>query len=409
MLRTMKKFIHLLNNQTMSLHKKLYLLLLLYFCYSPVLKAQNEMPIIAYYGVPQEYSTEANFQAFRECGFTASIFEYNSLQALVEACKVAEKCNIKIIGNCPEIHKQPLRAAQALKSEKGFGGYFLKDEPSAPEIQEAQKVIQQLKHADESHLFYINLLPYYYEQILDKTKTKTYSAYLQTASSTSCQQISFDYYPILTTGLRDTWYYNLEMIRNESLSVGKPFWGFVLSVPHTDYPQPTIGALRLQIFSNLAYGAQAIQYFTYWTPPSYGNFNFHDAPFSQDGKKTNTYRLVQMMNRELKPLAKLFYGAKVIAVNHLGVIPKNTYRQTVLPENIASLRIVGREGAVISQFEQNGHKYLAIVNKNYKDTMTVRIKAKNTTPRHLTKNLQEERMKTAYTVAAGDILLFKLK
>ena len=80
-----------------------------------------------------------------------------------------------------------------------------------------------------------------------------------------------------------------------------------------------------------------------------------------------------------------------------------------MPDNIRSLKISGRHGAVISQLEKDGRRYLAIVNKDHERSMTVRIRTQNDTPRHLTKTLQEEPMKQSYTVAAGDILLFRLK
>ena len=80
-----------------------------------------------------------------------------------------------------------------------------------------------------------------------------------------------------------------------------------------------------------------------------------------------------------------------------------------MPVNISSLRIVGWQGAVVSQFEKDGHSYLAIVNKSYEKELTLRIKVKNGIPRHITKTLQEEQPKATYTVAAGDIVLFKLK
>ena len=167
-----------------------------------------------------------------------------------------------------------------------------------------------------------------------------------------------------------------------------------------------MGSLRLQVYVNLAYGAQAIQYFTYWTPTP-KNFNYHDAPIGLDGKKTKTYWLVQQMNRELKAIAPLFYGATVRSVHHLGNIPEGTTRLTSLPVNLRSLKIVGRHGAVISQLEKNGHRYLAIVNKSHEQPLTVHIQP-NKTPRHLTKNLLLEPMKTSYTVLPGDITLFRL-
>ncbi len=170
-----------------------------------------------------------------------------------------------------------------------------------------------------------------------------------------------------------------------------------------------MGSLRLQIYSNLAYGAQVIQYFTYWTPRNNKEYDFHDAPISEDGKKTKTYALVQRMNRELKTVSKLFYGAQVTSVHHLGTIPDGTTRQTEMPVNLKLLKIVGRQGAVISQLTKNGLRYLAIINKSHEKQLTVRIRPRNSIPRHLTKTLKEEHMKSSYVVEAGDILFFKLE
>ena len=385
------------------------LLLLLNFSLSAFPKSKEEMPIAAFWGIPDTMSYERCFKDLSECGFTVSIYPYWQLDTLVKACGIADKYGIKIIGRCPEIFDSPAKAAKTLRNTKGFMGYMIQDEPSVPDIKKRQKDIEHISMIDSTHLFYINLLPYYRQDwFTAAAKADTYSEYIKKASALQCQQISFDFYPITTDGIRSTWYYNLEMVRQESLTTNKPFWGFVLSTPHSVYPQPTLASLRLQVYSNLVYGAQAIQYFTYWSPTP-RNYDYHNAPIDVNGKKTKTYDLVQKMNKELKQVSKLFYGAKVLSVHHLGAIPEGATRQTEMPINIRSLKIVGRQGAIISQLEKNGHRYLAIVNKSHEKTLTVRIKARNTTPRHLTKSLGEERMKYSYTVGAGDILLFKLK
>ena len=397
--------------------RRLIILTLLIVCWGHSYSADDmEMPVIAFKGVPDIMTSEEHFRTFSDCGFSVSLSTYTSLDLLVKACRYAEKYGVKILGKCPEMVSNPTLAAQTLKKEKGFFGYYLQDEPSVPEIQQRQKEIERLGTIDTTHVFYINLYPYYQESWVEPaTKVKTYPEYLKAASATSCQQLSFDFYPVMTSGIRPTWYHNLEMIRQESLASGKPFWGFVLSIPHdvpftpdTFYPTPTMGSLRLQVYSNLAYGAQAIQFFTYWNPGS-GRFNYHDAPVDEYGKKTKTYDVVQQMNRELKAVAKLFYGAQILSVHHLGAIPQGTTRQTEMPVNIRSLKIVGRQGAVISQFEKNGHRYLAIVNKSHEQTLRVRIRTRNNVPQHLTKSLSAEHVKANYTVAEGDILLFKLK
>jgi hypothetical protein len=378
--------------------------------------AMGKMPIIAYCGVPDWKTSDGNFRTFSECGFMVSLYpSYESLDLLVRACRYADKYGVKVIGRCPEMEKSPEAVAGILKKEPGFFGYMIQDEPSVPDLRLRENEIKRLKAIDSTHIFYINLHPFYHQSWIEPTlKVKTYPEYLRAASATSCKQISFDHYPVTTAGIRPTWYHNLEMVRQESLHSGKPFWGFVLSVPHdvpftpnTYYPTPTLASLRLQIYSNLAYGAQAIQYFTYWISYS-KNFNYHDAPIDKDGKNTKTYFLVQQMNRELKSVAPLFYGAKVLSVNHMVVIPEGTSRLTKVPLNLASLTVSGRAGAVVSQLQKGGHRYLAIVNKNLKGSMKVKIKTQNNVPRHITKQLKEEPMKTSYTVPSGDLLLFRL-
>lgn len=378
----------------------------------------DEMPIIAWYGVTEQHTSKEAFLTFRDCGFTVSLFSYSSLENLVKACRIAKQQGIKIIGNCPEIHRTPSEAAAKLKVEDGFCGYLIQDEPSLPEIKDRQLLISKLQAIDHSHLFCINLYPYSDPKLsLQNIKAKSYQDYLKALTSTSCQQISFDFYPVTTKGIRHTWYHNLEMVRQESQRTGKPFWGFALSMPHdvpcvpdTYYPTPTLAALRLQVYSNLAYGAQAIQYFTYWTPDDSQGFHFHDAPISPDGKKTKTYNIVQKMNRELKVIARLFYGAKILSVHHLGgPLPEGTTKLTQVPLNLSLLKVISKKGAIVSQLEKNGHRYLAIVNKDHKNSIKVYIRPQNGIAQHLTKSLKEEKLKDAYTIPAGDILLFRLE
>lgn len=381
--------------------------------------AKEGMPIIAYFGVPDWQTTEENFRVFSECGFTVSLYpHYPNIDLLRKACRYAEKYGVQVLGKCPEMVSSPAYAVNILKQEKGFFGYFIQDEPNAPDIRKREKEIVAIRRYDNEHPCYINLHPYYHKEWVEPTlKVKTYSEYLKVASAASCQQISFDFYPVTTAGIRPTWYHNLEMIRKESLKSGKPFWGFVLSMPHdvpftpnTYYPTPTIAAMRLQIYSNLAYGAQAIQYFTYWTPSNEEGFNFHDAPISRDGKKTKTYAVVQQMNKELSVVSSLFYGAKVTSVRHLGgALPEGTSRQNTMPVNLKQLKVVSAKGAIISLLNKEGKQYMAIVNKDPQRAMTVLTEKKNDTPRHVTKELKEEAMKQRYVVPAGDVLLFMLK
>lgn len=368
--------------------------------------AQENMPIIAYAGPRLNGISIDSYKQMRECGFTESLNIYTSVEAAKADLLRAQKVGMKIWVNIDALYDNPQSTALQLKGFEAMKGYFIADEPNMTRLDIYKKKIDQIRTVDNTRPFYINLFPYLNDDLVKKIGAKSYRNYLQKASTLGLQQISFDYYPVTKNGVRATWYTTLEDIRRESNATGKPFWAFALSVPHAVYPAPTLTSLRLQIYSNLAYGAQAIQYFTYFTPQS-KEYDFHNAPIGINGNKTPTWNIVKKMNKELRPIANLFYKSKIINVGHLLKIPKGASK-CAMPTNIYGFSIEGTEGAVVSEFSKSGHKYLAIVNKDLKNGMIVYIKAKSPSVKHLTKSLAVENMKTKYKVAAGDILLFKL-
>ena len=157
------------------------------FCATSLKATDDDMPIIAYKGVPYWQTSEENFRIFRECGFTISLDSYPSIESMVKACRCANKYGIKILGRCPEITSRPTLMANTLKNENGFFGYMMQDEPSVPEIIERQKEIERLITVDSSHVFYINLLSYQRQDWFEKsTQAKTFTEYLKALSATSC-------------------------------------------------------------------------------------------------------------------------------------------------------------------------------------------------------------------------------
>src|SRR5690606_26264105 len=104
----------------------------------------------------------------------------------------------------------------------------------------------------------------------------------------------------------------------------RPLHAFLLSVAHTPYPIPTLTHRRVQGYSNLAYGAQVLQYFSYWTPVG-TTWNFHEAPIAADGARTPTYDVVKAFNAELNAVRGVFLGSEVESVGHTGdAIPVGT-------------------------------------------------------------------------------------
>lgn len=383
------------------------ILFLFLFALTPV---KAEIPIIANIGIPTQHMNMYRLREFKEAGFDVSFYHHGSMpvDTLVRFLDDAQAVGVRLLLGSNHLDNAPERCVKRINSHPALFGYYLYDEPRPKDIAMVNKRHSSIRKWDREKPCYMNLLPNLGRRSLDDLGIKSYEQYLRDASEIELPQISFDYYPITTDGIRDTWYGNLEAVRNESLRTKKPFWAFVLSTPHIVYPQPTIEMLRLQIYSDLAYGAQAIQYFTYWTPEPDKMYDYHDGPIGLDGKKTKTYYIVKRMNEELKGILPLFDGAEVKSVQHLVKVPEGTTRPSTLPANLLKLKVTGHEGALVSTFRSGGHEYLAIVNKDYQSSLKVTLKARSMV-RQVTKQLQEQPVKSKYQLTGGDILVLKLR
>jgi hypothetical protein len=167
--------------------------------------------------------------------------------------------------------------------------------------------------------------------------------------------------------------YTLEVMSAEAKKANKPLWAFVLSTAHKNfdfpYPVPTRNDLRLQAYSDLAYGAQCIQYFTY---DFVGNKGW-EAPLASDRTKTETYNIVKAMNEEIKALSPVFLNAKMIWVAHTGEIPAGCIEQdkSKLPAVFHSLDIKGGKGSLVSLMEKGNDNFLVIINHDINEDITV--------------------------------------
>lgn len=369
-----------------------------------------DIPIIAYAGVKAEESTIARFQEFREAGFDVSISNFHDLPTSVflRALDNAQLCNVKLMALSGMLWEEPEKTIHAIKHHPALFGYFIYDEPMPYQVEDMKHRYQLMNKADSSKPFYLNLIPYYDDPLLQKFGIDHYNNYVKKVTDLGVPQICFDYYPITTSGIRPKWYLNLELIRKESIRTNRTFWAFALSTPHADYPKPTLAMLRLQMYTNLAYGAKGLLYFTYWTPNRSRDFYFHDGPIGIDGKRTKAYNIVRQMNAELRPMLPFFDKAQVTHVAHLGLIPEGAVRLAIPPLNITSLKIYGRRGALISLLKSEGHEYMAVVNKDYRKSLKLHIEGKSGVVR-IDKKMQSHSLQNNYTISGGDILLFRLK
>jgi hypothetical protein len=327
-------------------------------------------PILAWGGPPQDQTTVERFRELADCGFTYNYSGYSSDEAVANALEVCRATGVKLIFSSPQLQKDPEATARRFKSHPGLGGYYLRDEPGAKLFPELAAWAKRIQSVDAEHPCYINLFPNY--ATTDQLEAASYQAYVdQFVAQVPVPFLSFDHYPVIGTTLRGEWYQNLEVIRDASRKVSKPFWAFALAVAHAPYPVPTTAHLRVQAYSNLAYGAQGLQYFTYWTTKS-DTWDFHEGPILPDGTRSATYDRVREVNRELQALRAVFLGSRVGSIGHTGTtLPAGTRRyEPAAP--VKSLKTEG-QGAVVSVLSKGDRRFLVVVNRDINQPMRLEV------------------------------------
>jgi hypothetical protein len=335
-------------------------------------------PTMAWIGVPQSETSISRYQEMNEAGINHSFSLFSDADAMQKALDVAQLTGVKMFVSCPELGSQPEITVRRFMKHPALAGYYLADEPSVTQFRIYADLAQRISTIDPIHPCYVNLLPSFAE--LQQLGTVNYGQYVDKfINQVPVGMLSFDNYPIIgntSLSIRPEWYNNLEVFSAKAKAAKKPFWAFALTVAHSPYPVPTLAALRLQVYSNLAYGAQGIQYFTYWTLSDPGGYDFHNAPISLDGKKTDVYEVLKTMNKEINALSGVFLGAKISSVTHTGLtIPNGTKRFSILPESVSELKTDGL-GALVSIFKNGNYDYLMVVNRDFTQSMALHIKCK---------------------------------
>ena len=369
--------------------------------------SDNQIPIIAWFSIPAEETTLHRYQELKDAGITHSYTPFADIESMQKALDTAQKVGIKMMISCPELKTETEETVRLFMNHPAVAGYMLKDEPSRTDFPELGDWVKKIRALDDKHFCYINLYP---NHAYLGRGTKTYEEYVNLfLKEVPVQLLTFDDYPILGDSVRADWYENLETIAKASKDYQKPFWAFALSVAHGFYPLPTMEHLRLQVFSNLAYGAQGIQYFTYWTPPADTTWNFNNGPISHAGKKTIVYDRVRQMSNEIIALSSVFLGAKLVSVVHTGKdIPLGTKRLSNLPAPIETLKTEGL-GAVVSTLKKDGKIYLVVVNRDFKNPMKLNLKASKKIKQVFKNGKIKSIISETINIEPGDLAIFSWK
>ena len=340
-----------------------------------------ELPILGWWGIPENKVTIERYQEARGAGFTALMQAASNAEKMRGFLDMAQNAGIKLSVLLPEFGKDGLEDAVAmLKDHPALLMWHVKDEPKYKDFETVAKTIRRIDAVDGHHPCYVN-------HIADASVSMDvpdYAAYMERMlREFKPRLISADFYPCrladTTRSLpyRDignevyvcpTWYRQLEYLSGLARRERLPLALFACDVAHNvidyAYPVPTVAMLRLQMYSNLAYGARMLQYFTYWNPYSKTRLKFHESIIREDGTRSPVYDRVRQVNRELQARAFVFMEAELVSVEHTGAeIPIGTQRLTKLPPYVKSLTTPDG-GAVVARFAGKMFDAIVIVNRD---------------------------------------------
>ena len=322
--------------------------------------SSETIPVISWGGIPAE-NADTFYSLARECGFDYHLGLYRAHESVMKSMDAAARQGIRVIISHPHLKDSTEKVVAALKDHPALYAYHVKDEPEVSDFQWLNDVVEKIRTLDPDHHSYINIYPNW------AWGEEKYAGHIEDfASQIDIPIYSFDHYPVTESDgqihIRPQWYRNLEEFSAMARRHGRPFWAFALTASHhlgppsppAFYPVPTLGQIRLQVFSDLLYGAQGIQYFTY-----------AGLVDSKTCQKTPVYDIIRQVNAEIKAYSPVFCGCEVLGVWHTGdSIPSHTQPLNAMPHKaVRSLNVSG-DGAVVSLLRNGRKTYLAVQNRD---------------------------------------------
>lgn len=361
----------------------------------------EKIPIMAYFGVRTVEAPLNVIKDFADAGFTMNIdpglrwhanaYKYTP-KMLFDALDVAAENGFKNIVTVDFLDALSQADMTKLVNHPGLAGYFVYDEPTTYErVTELKSQVEKVLSKDGKNFPYVNLASAdcrgtnWAPAMIGCTdiEPSPYASFVKNfADELNLPMISVDVYPVVFDAatnrryIKPGWFYSLEVTSREAKARNREFWAFALSTQFSGnglyFPPATKSDLRLQMFTNLAYGAQVLQYYTY-SGDSGGGL----SPITPDGVKTPIYYIVQNMNKEIAALSPVFLHAKVQWVAHTGEIPDGCTEldKLQLPNIFKSLEIKGGEGALVSLLEKDEDNFLVVLNRNVQGRSSISVKA----------------------------------
>ncbi len=317
----------------------------------------KKFPIIGWWGPPGTARLD-DFQAYKDAGFT--LYAANPDSGYDRALDFAAQAGLSVMAyRQPQGFGLPPQTVDFAKKQKSIVGWLTSDEPSGvPGVTASISAVNTLMREDPTRRALFNLLP------PGAQNNPSTEPVIEAAIRNGMPLLSYDSYVINGDGTdnSEAHYRYLEQFRQASLRYQVPFWAFALSIQHFHYRRPSESDMRWMQFTNLAYGAKGLWYFTYWGPENWENWDKIAIVDPKNGAKTALYEQVKTLNHTVLGMGKTLLDLTSTGVAHTSPPPGQS---AFVPgkEWISGLKA---RDALIGFFKDGkGKSYALLVNKQH--------------------------------------------
>jgi len=311
------------------------------------------------------------YAEFAQAGYTHGAVGFADADQAAALLDAAEAAGVRLLPMLPWSKISGPEIAHQFSDHPALGGYFIADEPSAEDFPKLTQTVRDIRavEKDPEKIYLVNLFPNYANN--HQLGLEPHQAYVEYVhkflTEVPVNLLSFDYYPINRFSLNPGWYENLDIIASSARMAKVPMWVFIATVGFNMFPEPSVGSLRLQSYTSLAYGATGIEHWFYWHYPGH-----RASAIDAEGQRTVTYDYLRQVNGELQARAGVFVGSTVRRVGYVGATIPPTL-SAYKPRSGIKSATAGGNGAIAAHLDQGDLRFFMLVNQNYLESIPASV------------------------------------
>lgn len=304
------------------------------------------------------------------CIQNVSSTDLNTPERNFKMLDLARKYGMKMYVSDPRVtgsDKEIEEMVEAYRHHPATAGYYIRDEPDSAMLDWAIKTYRNIASLDKDKIPHVNLFPDFALKDYEKGYVERW---IEGVGKENLKYLSFDNYPFLRKGKFEKSYYNnLDIIRRAGLKYKVKTSSYLQSFGIVNtFRLPTENEMRLNVYSNLAYGIKNPVWFCYATPTGQGDQKFMNSVIDSLGQKTDLYKPFQQFNAEMTQLGKTLIHQDAVEVYHSG---DSLWMGTQpVPADFFFQPIESSSQLILSHFKDQNSKreYVMVVNKSLKES-----------------------------------------